>query len=152
MVMTDARRVFVDTNVLIYANVGSAPLHDLAQKSLQSLWTAGDEIWISRQVIREYTANVTRTQTFMQPMPTVKVIARVKYFEQTFQVADETAAVTEALLNLIDRIPVGGKQVHDANIVATMLANRVTHLLTHNVSDFNRYSHLIELLPLADTI
>lgn len=33
----------------------------------------------------------------------------------------------------------GGKQVHDANIVATMLAYGVPALLTHNGRDFERF-------------
>ena len=40
----------------------------------------------------------------------------------------------------------GGKQVHDANIVATMLANGVTPLLTFNAADFRRFGSRIELV------
>jgi hypothetical protein len=46
--------------------------------------------------------------------------------------------------------PVGGKQVHNANIVATMLAHGIPRLFTHNVADFNRFSTLIEILPLVE--
>jgi predicted nucleic acid-binding protein len=49
---------------------------------------------------------------------------------------------------LIARIAVGGKQVHDANIVATMQAHGIRQLLTGNVADFNRFSALIRVLPL----
>lgn len=55
---------------------------------------------------------------------------------------------TERLLGLMEQISVGGKQVHDANIVATMLAHGVPNLLTHNTADFMRYSGLITILPL----
>ena len=41
---------------------------------------------------------------------------------------------------------VGGKQVHDANIVATMLARGVTRLLTFNAADFRRFEPLVELI------
>jgi predicted nucleic acid-binding protein len=37
---------------------------------------------------------------------------------------------------------------HDANIVATMLVNDVHSLLTHNISDFKRFSSYIEVIPL----
>ncbi len=40
----------------------------------------------------------------------------------------------------------GGKQVHDANIAATMLAHGITRLLTFNVADFQRFAGLIELI------
>ena len=38
-----------------------------------------------------------------------------------------------------------GKQVHDANIVATMLAHGVGRLLTFNVADFQRFVPPTEL-------
>jgi predicted nucleic acid-binding protein len=47
-------------------------------------------------------------------------------------------------------IPSGGKQVHDANIVATMLVYGIPKLLTHNTTDFARFSELITVLPLQD--
>ncbi len=41
-----------------------------------------------------------------------------------------------------------GKQIHDANIVATMLAHGIRTLLTDSVADFVRWGHLIEVRPL----
>jgi len=34
---------------------------------------------------------------------------------------------------------IGGKQVHDTNIVATMQAYGIPALLTHNTKDFERF-------------
>jgi len=48
----------------------------------------------------------------------------------------------------MEQITIGGKQVHDANIVATMLVYGIPQLLTHNPSDFARFSGLISVLPL----
>ncbi len=36
MVTSDDKPVFIDTNILIYANVASAPYHQLAIETLQS--------------------------------------------------------------------------------------------------------------------
>ena len=49
---------------------------------------------------------------------------------------------------LILSLDVKGKQIHDTNIVATMLVNNVNYLFTHNVADFKRFSHLIDVIPL----
>ena len=46
-------------------------------------------------------------------------------------------------------IPLGGKQVHDANIVATMQAYGVNRLLTDNTADYVRFSGLITVIPLV---
>lgn len=68
------------------------------------------------------------------------MIQRLQYFESRFAVADETAAVTRTLCELLAETSTGGKQVHDANIVATMLVYGVPALLTHNVADFKRFA------------
>lgn len=148
MVTTTADPVFVDTNVLTRATIVTAPLHTEAQAALVQLRSEGRELWISHQVIREYIANASRPQTYSQPVPASQILEQVKRFRTAFKVAEDTTAVLDQLLSLIGIIPLGGKQVHDANIVAAMLANRVNVLLTHNVVDFARFSAYVTALPI----
>jgi predicted nucleic acid-binding protein len=49
----------------------------------------------------------------------------------------------------MERFEIAGKQVHDANIVATMLVHGITQLLTQNIADFSRFSSLITVMPLT---
>lgn len=60
MATTGARRVFVDTNVLIRATINRAPLHAEARAHLDRLWDEGAALYISQQVLREYMVNTTR--------------------------------------------------------------------------------------------
>ena len=143
--------LLVDTNILVFANVAQAPLHKVALQTLQHYDALGRELWISRQVVREYLATVTRPQRFAMPTPVAIALARVQYFLRTFRVAEDNADVTERLLDLVEHIPTGGSQVHDANIVATMQVYGVNHLLTHNTKDFERFAHLITVVPLEPT-
>jgi predicted nucleic acid-binding protein len=55
----------------------------------------------------------------------------------------------EKLLALSGQVNIGGKQVHDANIVATMQVYGIRQLLTHNTSDFVRFSSFITRVPLG---
>lgn len=48
-------------------------------------------------------------------------------------------------LTLLATRIVAGRQVHDANRVATMLARGITRLLTFNVGDFDRFSDVITI-------
>jgi hypothetical protein len=64
-------------------------------------------------------------------------------------VAEDDARTTAKWLSLLEQIPTAGKQVHDANILATMLTNNIYSLLAHNVTDFARFSALISVLPLV---
>ena len=52
------------------------------------------------------------------------------------------------LLHLLNTIACAGKQIHDANIVATMLTHGIQKLLTHNVADFSRFASQIIVIPL----
>jgi predicted nucleic acid-binding protein len=55
--MTDAKALFIDTNILIYANVATAPLHALALNAIKQAHQAGRPLWISRQVLREFSSS-----------------------------------------------------------------------------------------------
>jgi predicted nucleic acid-binding protein len=144
-----AEPVFIDTNVLVYANVTTAPLHREALEAIRGREQAGVELWISRQVLREYLATLSRPQTFTAPLPSTMLTAQVRLFEARFRVAEEGAGVTANLLMLLEQIPVGGGQVHDANIVATMQVHGLPRLLTANAADFARFGHLIAVVPLV---
>ena len=146
---TTGARVFVDTNVLLRYRIASAPLHPQAVQLIAEQQALGAELWISRQVIREYVMQLTRQQAYMQALPIDEVEKEIQTIMATFQIADETAAVTKQWIALLKQFPTGGKQVHDANIVATMLVNDVSVLLTNNVSDMKRYANLITTVPLT---
>ena len=146
--MTAAEPVFIDTNVLVYAARTLAAQHAAAVAAFEAVAQRPASLWISRQVIREYLAAMTRPQPGMATLPVIEALIDAKRLEQRFNVADETSMVTGHLLQLLDQIPAAGKQVHDANIVATMLAHGIRHLLTFNVADFRRFEPLIAIEPL----
>ncbi len=139
-----AEALFVDTNVLVYANVIETPLHDQALAAINTAHQAGRTIWISRQVIREHLVTMTRLQSF-ENLPKATVLEQIDQFIERFEVADDTVAVTRQLVKLMGDLKIGGKQVHDANIVATMLAYDIPCLLTHNVKDFERFGEVIRI-------
>ncbi len=149
MATTGGERVFIDTNVLIRANARSAPLHVEALQAIEVREQAGIDLWISRQVLREYLAVLTRPQAFTAPIAIKKLAPQVRLFETHFFVAAEGPSVTAQLLSLLESIPAGGKQIHDTNIVATMLVHGVRQLVTHNPDDFARFAHLITVVPLG---
>jgi predicted nucleic acid-binding protein len=143
------QRVFVDANVLVFAAAATAPLHAAARAALDALDQAGAEVWTSRQVLREYLAAMTRPQPFAGPVPVAAALADVNRFLNQFRIAEDGPAVFAQLLVLLAAVSWGGKQVHDANIVATMRAHGIPSLLTHNTADFARYTGYIAVVPLT---
>ncbi len=80
----------------------TAPFHEQALKAIKSAHQAERALWISRQVLREFIAARTRPQIFAQPSTQDVVIKRVRYLEERFQVADDTATVTGQLIKLME--------------------------------------------------
>lgn len=142
--------IFIDTNILVYANLALSPFHIQATERLRSLAEQGIDLYISRQTLREYLAAMTRRSDLTGTIPIESLVADVRYFANYFRLVEDNLLVTERLLTLIAEIPSGGKQVHDANIVATMLVYGIPQLLTHNTSDFAKFSGLITVLPLQN--
>lgn len=144
----DDSPLFLDTNILVYVSAASAPQHQAARDALQRHIDSGATLWISRQVLREFLAVMTRPQSFAAPLPGATAAALVRYFVGQFRIAEETGAVAEQLLVLVETLPIGGVQIHDANIVATMREYGIGRILTNNASDFARFDRLIEVLEL----
>ena len=128
-----AAATFIDTNVLVYASRAKALFHQRAA-------------WFSRQVLREYLAVVTRPQPAEPALSNAAANADAARLLATLTVAEDGPQVTTELMRLLAQHPSGGKQVHDANIVATMLAHGIPRLLTFNEADFRRFDTLIEVV------
>lgn len=145
---TTAEPHFVDANILIYARNTGSPFHTAAVSGLAGLTTAGHELWTSRQCLREYVSGVSRPGTFVPPLTPADVVADVTGFITRFRVAEDSPRVTAEFLSILLSVAVAGKQVHDANIVATMVVRGIRKIFTHNVSDFTRYTPRITVVPL----
>ena len=148
MAPTPGSAIFVDTNILIYASFPESVFHVVARTRLSELESAGAQFWTSRQTLREYLAATTRPGAFVPAPSPVTIVRAVRQFEIQFEIADENAGVTADLLDLLELRGAQGKQIHDANIAATMRRYHIPYLLTHNTADFVRYAPDISVLPL----
>lgn len=145
MATTAANRVFVDTNVLASALLPESPRYFHARGILRRLAESDAEVWISRQVIREFLATMTKYEPLWNEISRAALIDSGRTLERHYFVAEDLPLVAEQLDFLLGHVPTGGKQVHDANIVATMIAYHVRNLLTYNLTDFKRFSSFVDI-------
>ena len=138
--------MFLDTNVLVLARFEAAPRHALARQRMREAGDSRQVLRISRQVIREYLATVTRPQRWSPPVAMGEALEHAAALEARFEILEDGPEVADYLKRLCREVPVAGKQVHDANIVATMLAHGERRLLTFNGGDFRRYGERIDLI------
>ncbi len=149
MATTAVDPVFADTNILVYSRIAQSSFRADALAMLSDLDAAGHPLWISRHILREYLVTMSRPGTLAVPPPMPSLIGDVRFFESKFLIAEDGPTVTSSLLHLLSSVACSGLQIHDANIVATMLAHGISKLLTHNVADFQRFSGHSSVIPLV---
>jgi predicted nucleic acid-binding protein len=135
-------RLFVDTNILVYASWPAAPLHQQARAALAAYTAADTLLIISRQVLREFLATLYRPRT---GLAIADLAAEVRRFAASYAIIEESPAITAQLLTLLEA---GATQVHDTNIAATCIVAGIGHILTNNPGDFARFRAQLAVIPL----
>ncbi|MBA3469553.1 MAG: type II toxin-antitoxin system VapC family toxin [Herpetosiphonaceae bacterium] len=146
--MTAPLAIFIDTNILVYASLPESPWHDVAQTTLRRIESEQRLCCISNQVIREYYTTLTRADAQGRLPDRHLVLANIRAMETRWTILSDTADVRKELLVLADVLPIGGRQIHDANLVATMLAYGIPELLTNNPGHFQRFTDRITVQSL----
>jgi predicted nucleic acid-binding protein len=146
--MTD-NAVFVDTNILVAASDRGAPFHAECMKTLARLRASSAELWISRQVIREFLATLSRPQVWGADMDGGSLADYAERLLKFYRVAEENPEATKKLLSFVRDGRAQGKQVHDACIAAVMLSHRIRRILTINAAHFERFKPDLILERLA---
>lgn len=147
--MTMAERLFLDTNILAYAARADTLQHAAALRLLNAAALQGDELWVSRQVLRELTCALLKPDEHGRQLTPGVVAQVVRDCARRYRVADEDRRTTSQLLRLVESHGLGARLVHDAHIVATMQVNKIGRLATNNVRDFLPFSGLIAIEPLV---
>lgn len=81
--------VFVDTNVLVYATVSNLPAHEDAVAALLELEADQDGVCISRQVIRELLAVLTRHGGRSLNVPRAQALSAVEAWANRYVLLEE---------------------------------------------------------------
>ena len=74
-------------------------------------------------------------------------VNETRRLEAVFPLLPDPPTICPLWKDLVEHYKIIGKQVHDARLVAVMLAHGVTNLLTFNVTHFTRFSEITVLDP-----
>jgi predicted nucleic acid-binding protein len=134
----ESESVFVDTNVLIYSTFEDyePEKHIRCATALNKLMRSNKTICISSQVLREYFAISTNKTLFKKPLTFKQAAGKMKEFLSRFTLVSEKKSTIHTLITLIEKYSISRQQIHDLNIVATMIDNDISNLLTYNKKDF----------------
>ncbi|MGI8577394.1 MAG: type II toxin-antitoxin system VapC family toxin [Nocardioidaceae bacterium] len=135
-----ADRAVLDTNVLLAATDEARQEHEQAVAAINVWPASGLVLYTSGQILREYLAVATRPvgQNGLG-MGRLDAVANVRALRVRLNLLAEDTKVSDRLLELLETVECGGKQVHDANVVATMLVHGIDTVVTMNADDFGRF-------------
>ncbi|NES95202.1 MAG: type II toxin-antitoxin system VapC family toxin [Desertifilum sp. SIO1I2] len=140
----------LDTNVLLRSSDSNSPLQALADISVTRLLGRGDSVFITSQNIIEFWVVATRpAQVNGLGWSIEKTRTEIEQILTQFPQLEEVPEIFPHWLNLVTSYLVQGKRVHDARLVAVMLAHGITHLLTFNPNDFRSIHEIIVVHPQA---
>lgn len=135
-------KIFVDTNVLIYAhNVDAKAKHEAAKRVLHGLWNERTGV-LSMQVLQEFYVNVTRKI----PHPLSKESARLVVSTYTTWCIDTTPAEISSAFRIEDESHIG---FWDALIVASAVKSGADRILSEDLNAGQTISGVLIENPFA---
>jgi predicted nucleic acid-binding protein len=137
----------LDTCVLLAATDESRKGHRDALAVFDEWPAAGAALYISGQILREYLAVATRPVTVNGlGLPLADALDNASVFRERATLLIEDGKVADRLRALLREVTCGGKAVHDANVIATVLVHGVGTVVTANPADFARFESYVSLL------
>src|SRR5690349_10962617 len=141
--------VLIDTGVLLRLAERADPQHAAVRHAVRAIRARGDILVAAPQNVAEVWNVCTRPASARGGFGlTVKETdRRVRLIERLVRILPDSADTYSNWRRLVLAHAVQGVQVHDARLVAWMLAHGVTCLLPLNPGDFDRYSGITILAP-----
>jgi len=139
--------VFVDTNVWVARIIEEHVFHQRALDKLNELSEHEELFCISSQIIREFISVCTLGRGLSRPLTWEEIQPQIDTLLSQTVLLHENEASIRKLVEIGKLHSVKGKQIHDTNIAATMLAHGLSRLLTFNPDDFKRFTEIEVIAP-----
>jgi predicted nucleic acid-binding protein len=137
-----------DTNVMWRRFAPADASYSRVKAALDALILSGDSVYITSQNLVEFQSLATRPQNVnglgFTPQ---QANEKAREMEAFFPLLLETPEIYLHWRNLMEKYEVSGRQVHDARLVAVMLAHNITHSLTMNPQHFRRFTEITVVEP-----
>ncbi len=131
----------VDTNVLLRFSRPEDPRYQISRNAVHTLEADGHQLQTTLQNFAEFWNVSTRpTERNGFGRTPVQTDDLLQDLEKAFSLLPDSADVYREWRRLVVKYDVSGVQVHDARLVAAMIVHNVTHILTFNATDFERYA------------
>jgi len=130
-----------DTNVLLGFSFPADPRYPIVRAAIRELLVNKHQLRTTSQNFAEFW-NVSTRPPDRNGFGQTPIEANnlLRDLEMLFPLLPDSPEVYPEWRRLVVKYEVLGVQVHDARLVAAMIAHNVKHILTFNVTDFQRYT------------
>ncbi len=142
-------RYLADSNILLRVSQTSDRHYFVVRRSLETLWSRGDELCYTSQNLAEFWNVCTRPATSREGfgLSVAETDKRAKLIESRFTFLPDSKKVHDEWRRLVVAYSVEGVSVHDARLVAAMIVHGVKNILSIDAADFALYSEITALHP-----
>jgi predicted nucleic acid-binding protein len=141
-------RYLIDTNLLLRLSDTPSPQNPIAARALARLFQDGHELFITAQNLIEFWAVATRpVEVNGLGWDVWRTRSEVRDIREKFPLLPDSPGIFDEWLRLVEELPLVGKRVHDARLVAVMKANGIDRLVTFNTGDFSIFPGLAVIDP-----
>jgi predicted nucleic acid-binding protein len=141
-------RVLLDTNILLRLLNPADSEYAVVRSAVDALIVRGDQLCFVSQNLVEFWNVCTRPADKNGfALTAAEADIRAKLIESRFTLLPDTVRIHTEWRRLVVSFSVAGVQVHDARLVAAMLAHGIPQLLTLNDRDFARYADISVVHP-----
>ena len=131
----------VDSNILLGYAGRTHTMHRIVRDAVRTLHADGHALQVVSQNFVEFWSVATRPVVRNGlGLTLAEAEWQLRLVERVFPMLDDSPKVYPEWRRLVVAHGVSGVKVYDARLVAFMLANSITHILTFNTADFKRYS------------
>jgi predicted nucleic acid-binding protein len=138
----------LDTNILLRSITPDHAMNAQAVQAILTLKKQGEKLYIVPQNLIEFWNVCTRPlEKNGLGLTVAETSNEINQIQQLFPLLLDIETIYAQWIQLVISNNVIGVNVHDAHLVAAMLAHNLTHILTFNTKDFMRYQEIIAIHP-----
>jgi predicted nucleic acid-binding protein len=138
-----------DSNTFLRLAEKNSPQRKTVRNAIRHLRNAGETLYYTPQVLAEFWNVCTRPASSRGGLGlSVEQTGRkADLIGKYFTILHDSPATFTTWRRLVSDLQIKGVQVHDAKLVASMIAHNIPHLVTFNVNDFLRFSMVTAIDP-----
>ena len=138
-----------DTNCFVRLTEEQSPHRIIVLAAIRKLRSEGQRLCCTPQVLAEFWNVSTRPASARGGLglTTEQTERKVSIIEKYFELLPDDLSTFLHWRKLVFDLDISGVQVHDAKLVASLIAHRIEHLVTLNIKDFQRFPNISVIDP-----